>query len=52
MEFQITHCSDYFLTAAVVNDAVNNPQNVNYIIIGLAVVVFILIAVTLFQSKK
>lgn len=52
VEFQITHCSDYFLTAAVVNDAVNNPQSVNYIIIGLAVVVFILIAVTLFQSKK
>ena len=52
VEFQIAHCSDYFLTAAVVNDAVNNPQSVNYIIIGLAVVVFILIAVTLFQSKK
>ncbi len=52
VEFQIAHCSDYFLTAAVVNDAVNNPQSINYIIIGLVVVVFILIAVTLFQSKK
>lgn len=52
VEFQIEHCSDYFLTAAVVNDAVNNPQSVNYIIIGLVVVVFILIAITLFQSKK
>ena len=52
VEFQIDHCSDYFLTAAVVNDAVNNPQSINYIIIGLAVVVFILIAITLFQSKK
>jgi len=52
VEFQIDHCSDYFLTAAVVNDAVNNPQSVNYIIIGLIVVVFILVAVTLFQSKK
>lgn len=51
-EFQIKHCSDYFLTAAVVNDAVNNPQSVNYIIIGLIVVVFILIAITLKQSKK
>ena len=50
--FQIKHCSDYFLTAAVVNDAVNNPQSVNYIIIGLIVVVFILIAITLKQSKK
>lgn len=51
-EFHIKHCSDYFLTAAVVNDAVNNPQSVNYIIIGLIVVVFILIAITLKQSKK
>lgn len=52
VEFQIDHCSDYFLTAAVVNDAVNNPQSVNYIIIGLIVVVFILVAITLFQSKN
>ena len=52
VEFQIDHYSDYFLTAAVVNDAVNNPQSVNYIIIGLIVVVFILIAITLFQSKN
>ncbi len=52
VEFQIEHCSDYFLTAAIVNDAVNNPQSVNFIIIGLVVVVFILIAVTLFQSKN
>jgi len=52
VEFQIEHCSDYFLTAAVVNDAVNNPESVNYIIIGLIAVVFILIAVTLIQSKK
>lgn len=52
VEFQIEHCSDYFLTAAVVNDAVNNPESVNYIIIGLIVIVFILVAVTLLQSKK
>ena len=52
VEFHIDHCSDYFLTAAVVNDAVNNPQSINFIIIGLVVVVFILIAITLFQSKK
>ena len=50
--FEISHCSDYFLTAAVVNDAVNNPKNLNYIIIGLGVVVVILIAITLVQSKK
>ena len=52
VEFQIDHCSDYFLTAAVVNDAVNNPQSINLIIIGLVIVVFILIAITLFQAKK
>lgn len=52
VEFQIEHCSDYFLTAAIVNDAVNNPKSVNFIIIGLIVVVFILIAVTLIQSKN
>lgn len=52
VEFTINHCSDYFLTAAVVNDAVNNPQSINYIIIGLVVIVFILIAVTLAQSKN
>ena len=52
VEFQIEHCSDYFLTAAVVNDAVNNPESVNYIIIGLIVIVFILVAITLIQSKK
>lgn len=52
VEFQIDHCSDYFLTAAVVNDALNNPKSVNYIIIGLIVVVLILVAITLFQSKN
>ena len=50
--FEIEHCSDYFLTGAVVNDAVNNPQSVNYIIIGLIGVVIVLVAITLIQSKK
>ena len=36
----------------VVNDAVNNPKSLNYIIIGLGAVVVILIAITLVQSKK
>ena len=52
IEFDIEHCSDYFLTASVVNEAVNNPKSINYIIIGLGVIVFILIAITLVQSKK
>lgn len=50
--FEIEHCSDYFLTGAVVNDAINNPQGVNYIIIGLIGVVIVLVAITLIQSKK
>lgn len=52
VEFSIEHCSDYFLTATVVQDAVNNPKNINYVIIGLVVVAFILVVVTLGQSKK
>lgn len=52
VEFEIEHCSDYFLTGAVVNEAVNNPKSINYVIIGLGVIVFILIAITLVQSKK
>lgn len=52
VEFTIDHCSDYFLTAAVVNNAVNNPKNINLIIIGLGVIVFILIIMNLKQSKK
>lgn len=51
VEFSIDHCSDYFLTAAVVNNAVNNPKNINLIIIGLGVIVFILIIANLKQSK-
>lgn len=52
VEFTIDHCSDYFLTGAVVNNAVNNPKNINLIIIGLGVIVFILILANLKQSKK
>lgn len=52
IEFDIEHCSDYFLTASVVNEAVNNPKSINYIIIILGIIVFILIAITLVQSKK
>lgn len=51
VEFTIDHCSDYFLTGAVVNNAVNNPKNINLIIIGLGVIVFILIIANLKQSK-
>lgn len=52
VEFEIDHCSDYFLTAAVVNEAINNPKNVNYIIIGLGAVVLLLILINMIQQKK
>lgn len=52
VEFQIDHCSDYFLTGAVVNDAVGNPKNINAIIIVLGIVAFGLVAFTLWQSSK
>ena len=52
VEFSINHCSDYFLTATIVQDAVDNPKNINYIIIGMVVVIIVLVASTLGQSKK
>lgn len=52
VEFSLEHCSDYFLTSAIVNDAVNNPKGINYIILGLGVIVFLLIIYNIIQSKK
>lgn len=52
VEFTIDHCSDYFLTGAIVNDAVNNPKNINYLIIGLGVIALSLIIINIIQSKR
>ena len=52
VEFEITHCSNYFLTGSIVQDAVNNPKNVNLIIIVMVIVIIVLIGATLFQNKK
>ena len=52
VEFEIDHCSDYFLTSSIVQDAVNNPKNINLIIVVMVVVIIVLIAATLFQNKK
>lgn len=49
-EFEIDHCSEYFLTGAIVNDAVNNPKSLNYVIIGLAGIVFLLMIYTMFKK--
>lgn len=52
IEFSIDHCSNYLLTASIVQDAVGNPKNINLIIIVMAGVIIVLIGVTLFQNKK
>lgn len=52
VEFSIDHCSDYLLTASVVQEAVNNPKNINLVIVGMVVVVIVLVGITLLQSRK
>lgn len=52
VEFEIEHCSKYFLTASIIQEAVNNPKNVNIIIIVMVVVIIVLIGATLMQNKK
>lgn len=49
--FKINHCSDYFLTAAVVNNAEGNPKNMNYAIGILAIIVIGLIGANLFFKR-
>lgn len=50
--FRIDHCSEYFLTGTIVKDAVNNPKSMNYIIVVLVIVIFGLVGITMFSSKK
>lgn len=52
VEFQIDHCSEYFLTTAIVNDAANNPKSMNTIIIILVGVIVVLVGATMFQTKR
>src|SRR5574344_430944 len=53
VSFPIEHCSDYFLTASIVSDALNNPSSINlsYILLGIGVVVFIIVAIILIHFK-
>ncbi len=48
----LDHCSDYLLTATIVQDAANNPQNINIVIMVLIGIIILLIAVSLFSSSK
>lgn len=49
--FSIKHCSDYFLTGAVVNNAKGNPKTLNNIIVVLGLFVFGLACLMLFSKK-
>lgn len=50
VSFEIKHCSDYFLTLAVVND-VNKSNNNGIIIISMIIIILGLIGYTLFNKK-
>lgn len=49
--FHIKHCSDYFLTGAVVNNAVGNPKILNNIITVLGIFILSLLGIMLFSKK-
>ena len=51
VSFKIRHCSDYFLTGAVVNNAKGNPKTINTIVVVLASFIFVLLCVMLFSKK-
>jgi len=51
VELEIDHCSEYFLTSAIVNDAVNNPKSLNYVIVTLVLIIIGLIGYTIFNRK-
>lgn len=51
VQFKIHHCSDYFLTGAVVNNAEGNPKSMNYAIGILAIIVIGLIGANLFFKR-
>lgn len=49
--FEISHCSDYFLTLSVVREASGGNNN-GVIIIGMLVVIVGLVGYTIFKNKK
>jgi len=48
----IEHCSDYILTGTIVQDAANNPKNMNVVIMVLIGIIILLVATSLFSSNK
>lgn len=51
VEFPIEHCSEYFLSGAIVNNPKQVSKNMNYIIIGLFFTIMILLTYTMFRRK-
>ena len=49
--FQISHCSDYFVTMSIVNEA-SEESSTGTIIIGMIVVIVGLVGFTIFKNKK
>lgn len=49
--FEIKHCSDYFVTLSIVNDA-SKKGNSTIVIVGMIIVIVGLIGYTMFQNKK
>ncbi len=52
VSFKIDHCSDYFLTTTIVQDAINNPKSMNYIIMVMVGVILVLVGATIFSTKR
>lgn len=52
VSFEINHCSDYFLTNAVVKEAEGNKNNGGIIIIAMIIIITGLIGYTLFNNKR
>lgn len=51
VEFDIDHCSEYFLTQAIVNNVEETPKILNKIIIALTFIVIAFGAYTIFKDK-
>ena len=52
VEINLEHCSDYLLAGTIVQDASNNPGNINLVIFVLIGIIILLVAVSLFSSNK
>ncbi len=51
VSFEIDHCSDYFLTLSIVNEA-SNTNNNGMLIIGMLIIIVGLIGYTIFKNRK